>query len=412
MSESDTNYFVSCPRGASSYLLNELTAIGGLSKLTAHPQGVSFSGGRLDGARVCLHSRLASRVMLELAHFDATDAQALYEGAREVPWEDHMSSLGTFAVHGAGTNANLRHTGFMALKVKDAIVDRLRAKVGRRPDVARENPDIQVVVHVQDDQATLSLDVGGGPLHRRGWRSDGREAPLKETLAALLLVASGWDGTHPLLDPLCGSGTILIEAAEMALHLAPGRRLTFGCERWPTLTRPERKQIIEWRREANARARFRIPPIDGSDKDIYAVAAAKQNVLKAGLTDVIRLKRMEAKQARFSLGDSWVVTNPPYGERLEDADKLPAFYAALGLAWRDIGDGTLAVFCAHPGFRKAFGLKPASQVELFNGSLPARLFIYPVGRNHQRLTSAPELDDGPESAAAEVGAGDDFDDLD
>lgn len=409
MSESDTNYFVSCPRGASSFLLQELETIGGLNTLTAHPQGVSFSGGRLDGARVCLHSRLASRVMLELAHFRAPDSQALYDGARDIPWEDHMSSLGTFAVHGAGANANLRHTGFMALKVKDAIVDRLRAKVGRRPDVARENPDIQVVVHVADDEATISLDVGGGPLHRRGWRSDGREAPLKETLAALLLTASGWGGTRPLMDPLCGSGTILIEAAEMALHLAPGRRLTFGCERWPTLTRPERKQIIEWRREANARARFRIPPIDGSDKDIYAVAAAKQNVLKAGLTDVIRLKRMEAKQARFPLSDSWLVTNPPYGERLEDADKLPAFYAALGLAWRDIGDGTLAIFCAHPGFRKAFGLKPASQTEFFNGSLPARLFIYPVGKNHQRVAPLPEAGDETEAVQS---LRDDYDDED
>ena len=390
MSESDTNYFVSCPRGAASFLLKELTTIGGFNNLTAHAQGVSFSGGRLDGARVCLYSRLASRVMLELARFQAPDAQALYEGAREVPWEDHMSSLGTFAVHGAGTNANLRHTGFMALKVKDAIVDRLRAKVGRRPDVAREDPDIQVVVHVQDDEATLSLDVGGGPLHRRGWRCDGREAPLKENLAALILTASGWNGERPFIDPLCGSGTLLIEAAEMALHLAPGRRLNFGCERWPTLARPERKQIQDWRREANARARFRIPPIDGCDKDIHAVAAAKQNVLKAGLTDVIRLRRAEAKQARFAHSDSWLVTNPPYGERLEDADKLPAFYAALGLAWRDIGDGTLAIFCGHPGFRKSFGLKPAVQNEFYNGAIPARLFIYPVGKNHQRVAPMAE----------------------
>ncbi|RJO65524.1 MAG: RNA methyltransferase [Myxococcales bacterium] len=377
--EPRVEYFATCPSGAEAILADEFVRLG-FQAVEARRMGVCFTGGETDGWRACFWSRVASRVLLPLGEFAARDAGELYAGAMGIPWEDHLSSLNTFAVEGVGQSDALRHSGFLALKVKDAIADRMRKAVGRRPNVDKENPDVNVFVRLAEDRALVALDLAGHGLHVRGWRQRRVEAPLKGNLASAILYASGYDGRTPLVDPMCGSGTFAIEAAEIALGLGPGRLATFGFERWPTLTRMKKRLVADLRQEA-AKGRPVEPPfIAAGDKDREAVAVAKANAERAGVTRAIRFGVKDARQAALPGRTGMLVTNPPYGERLNiPEEELLDLYAALGERWRGIGDGRLAVFCGHPQFRKAFGLKPASFVELYNGPIKARLYLYDIG---------------------------------
>ena len=362
-------------------MATELSALG-FTEVDEQRNGVFFSGDRMAGPRACLWSRLASRILLPLAEFRASDGDAVYRESLKVPWEDHISSLNTFAIHGIGTNQYLRHSGFLALKVKDALVDRIRRKVGRRPNVDKHKPQVRIVARLYDNRVTLSLDLSGVSLHKRGWRRGGGMAPLKESLAAAILHAARFDGEYGLIDPMCGSGTLLIEAAEMALGLASGRRLEFGFESWPAFPKPLKKEFERMRREALKADSIskEIGPLVGSDHDMDQVRLSEINIRQAGLESYIKVSCAPAVEAMIPTDGGLLVCNPPYGERLEQEDEeLLELYSEIGAAWRDAGNGMMALFCAHPGFRKAFALKPKKFFEMFNGPIATRLYLYDVG---------------------------------
>jgi 23S rRNA G2445 N2-methylase RlmL len=346
--------------------------------------GVRFEGPLEMGMSVCLHARVAVRVLMQLHEFEAADAQSLYAGARAVRWRDWLTTRSTLAVHGSVRDApNFTHSGFAALKVKDAVVDSLREALGARPDVDTKSPDVGIVLHLAGRQATLYLDLAGEPLHRRGYRVAMVEAPLKETLAAAVVALGGVRADQPFIDPMAGSGTLAIEHAMAARGLAPGLRRRFGFERWPTLTEELRGAWQRQRLAAEAAAeapRTPLPPIVCADLSPDALGVARRNASAAAVDDDItfELGDVAALDRRWDAGT--VCTNPPYGERLEpDAgDRLGALYRAMGRAFMRLAGWQVVVLSGNPLFSRALPWKPVVSHRLFNGALEVRLLRYEI----------------------------------
>ncbi|HEX3344142.1 MAG TPA: THUMP domain-containing protein, partial [Polyangiaceae bacterium] len=248
-------FFATAAKGTEPALRDELRELR-LRGVRADRGGVHFEGQLVDAARACLWSRVAVRILVEVAVFAAPDGEALYEGARAVPWATWMTPRTTLAVRATCRSSRLTHSQFVAQKTKDAVVDALRDRFGERPSVDRDDPDALLAVHLARDEATLYLDVGGSSLHERGWRAKAGAAPLRETLAAAVLRLSGWDRERPLVDPMCGAGTIAIEAAAWSRRVAPGlARARFGLERWASHDDAERRAMVALREEARAAKR-------------------------------------------------------------------------------------------------------------------------------------------------------------
>ncbi len=384
MSENQTKFFVSCPIGCEPYLTDELNALG-CDVVTPERNGVTFEGGPDQARQVCMWSRVASRVLQPIAEVQAGTADILYKECYKIAWEEYLSATSTFAIHGIGISQQIRHSGFLALKIKDAVADHMRRTIGRRPDVDKSDPDVRFVARLDGDRCLLLLDWSGISLHKRGYRLHATEAPMKENLAATLLMALGYDGGQPLYDPMCGSGTILIEAAEMAAGLAPGRRAAFGFERWPRWTRGEKNAFREWKADIAQRTSSKGAVIFGADCDSAAVRVAKEHVSWAGMEKSVRVEKRDI--SKFPDGfEGMILTNPPYGERLSpnDNETLLSLYSRMGDMWRDLPSAKIGVFCAHKEFKKSFHLKPQEQVRLFNGPLATVLYIYEVGRLYER----------------------------
>ncbi len=372
------NFFVTCAKGTEGALRRELVAlrIHGPRGATG---GVAFAGSFMDGMRVCLHSRIAMRVLMEVAAFAAADAEALYAGTRQVDWSDFLGRRLTLAVRAKiEDNPSLHHTGFAALKVKDAIVDSLRERNGRRPDVDTRHPDVSIVLHMRGPQARLFVDLAGEPLHRRGYRTAQVEAPLKETLAAAVLSLGGVATDRPFLDPMAGSGTLAIEHALRARNIAPGLHRPMSFERWCTA-----EQTRIWsalRRQGQESALARAPfPIVASDVDANAVAAARQNAHAAGVFSDIELRTADVSDLAPSEPSGTLCTNPPYGERLEP----PASSAAIEQCYRNMARafdglrGWRAVFLSgNPALVKAMGRRAIISHRLANGPLEVRLLVF------------------------------------
>jgi putative N6-adenine-specific DNA methylase len=262
----------------------------------------------------------------------------------------------------------------VAQKTKDAVVDALRDRFGARPSVAREDPDVLLAVHLAKDKATLYLDVGGASLHERGWRAHTREAPLRETLAAAVLRLSGWDRQRPLVDPMCGAGTIAIEAAAWARRMAPGlARERFGFERWASHDEATRRLVQGLREEARAAALREGPPVHASDVDARAVALTRQNAREAGVDVVVEQRDVRALVPLDPPG--FVVTNPPYGERLE-GDR--ALYEGLASATRRLHGHTVALLAGTPAIAHAMRREPDRWWALYNGPIECRLLVYSI----------------------------------
>ncbi|MBN2573547.1 MAG: RNA methyltransferase [Deltaproteobacteria bacterium] len=378
LNTSACSFFVTCAKGTEGALRRELAAlrIGGPRGATG---GVSFSGTLMDGMKVCLHSRVAMRVLLEIAAFAAPDADHLYAETREIDWTDFVGHGMTIAVS-ATTHANphLRHSGFAALKVKDALADRLRERTGRRPDVAPRNPDVSIVLHVRGQQARLFVDLAGEPLHRRGYRAAMVEAPLKESLAAAMLSLGAVAIDKPFLDPMAGSGTLAIEHAMAARGIAPGLHRRFGFERW---IGPEQRRIWDSLvKAARAGIRPNAPcPILARDKDKAAVAAARRNAEAAFVLADITFEVGDFTTLAPREPAGTLCTNPPYGERLEVGDAgtdVRRLYAGIARTL-DRMRGWRAVFLAgNPALAQALGRKPAVVHRLWNGPIEARLLVY------------------------------------
>lgn len=375
--------FATAPLGLETLLASELSAFGAAA-VRARRSGVAFQGTLELAYRVCLWSRLANRVLLKLATFPAATPEALYRGVQTVDWREHMTADGSLAVDFVAQRSAITHHLFGAQKVKDAIVDQFTERNGRRPDVRLLRPDVRVNLYLDRDEATLSLDLSGDSLHRRGYRLAGGGAPLKENLAAAVLIRAGWPeiarSGGALFDPMCGSGTLPIEGALLAGDIAPGlQRDHFGFLGWkqhdPSLWRRLRAEA-EARREAGLR---RLPPIVGHDIDRDAVRSAWQNIERAGLREHVHVERRSLEEAPAALPRGLVVANPPYGERLGEAEELKALYTALGSMLRQHFAGWRAsILTGDPELAFRLGIRAQRHYALFNGTIPCKLFNFDI----------------------------------
>lgn len=366
-------FFATAARGTERCLASEMTELG-LADVQACGGGARFTGEPVDAWRLCLWSRIAQRVQQPVAVFTAADVASLHAGARTVDWTRYLSASHTLAVSAFVQSAASTHSGFAALKVKDAIVDCLRDRLGARPDIARDDPDLHVFLHWVRDRATLYLDLAGTPLFRRGYRTEAGDAPLKETLAAAMLRLSGWDRRAALLDSLCGSGTLVIEAALWAGNIAPGLfRQRFGFERWLDFDASAAARMAELRGEARAAAHGQLPRLQGSDRDAGVVESARANARRAGLRLAFRVAELAALQADNA--PPWIVSNPPYDVRLEAA---PAFHRELGSVVSRLHGRHVCLLAGGPDLLKAVPLRPAAAYPLWNGDIECRCVLYEV----------------------------------
>jgi 23S rRNA G2445 N2-methylase RlmL len=368
-------FFATAAKGTEPALRDELRELH-LLHVRADRGGVHFEGELVDAARTCLWSRVAVRVLMQVASFDAPDADALYEGTRAVRWDAWMTPRSTVAVRATCRSSQLTHSQFVAQRTKDGIVDALRAEVGERPNVDRDDPDVLVATHLARDKATLYLDVGGSSLHERGWRKRSSEAPLRETLAAAVLRLSGWDRALPLVDPMCGAGTLAIEAAAWARRLAPGlSRERFGFERWADHGQAMRVGMRQLRGEARDAALREGPPVFASDIDPRAIEWTRENAELAGVTLVTETRDVRGLTPLDPPG--FVVTNPPYGERL-DADR--SLFSDMGRAFRAMRGHTVAILAGSPAIGRAMSREPEKWWILHNGPIECRLLVYSMRR--------------------------------
>ncbi|MBK8266130.1 MAG: bifunctional 23S rRNA (guanine(2069)-N(7))-methyltransferase RlmK/23S rRNA (guanine(2445)-N(2))-methyltransferase RlmL [Nannocystis sp.] len=378
--------FATAAAGLEDLLAVELTGLGA-AEVRSTRAGVSFVGDLEVAYRACLWSRLASRVLVRIGAASFTDEGGLYAAVRALPWEEHLDVDGSLAVDFVGGDESITHTHFGALRVKDAIVDRFVERCGRRPRVDRERPDLRIHVHLRAGEATISIDLAGESLHRRGYRGPGAAAPLKESLAAAILIRAGWPAVAaargPLIDPMCGSGTLLIEAAWMAGDRAPGLgRPYFGLLGWLGHDAPLWARLVEEARGRSAAGAALIPPILGFDQDPAAIKAARANIERAGLVGVCVASRSSLSDLSLPPGvegQGIVVTNPPYGERMGRDVDLPALYRTLGERLRASFVGwQAAVFTGDPELGKTMGLRASRRYSLFNGALPCKLLCFEV----------------------------------
>ena len=360
-------------------LADELRAFGapGVRESRA---GVHFGGTVEHAYRACLFSRLASRVLFVLTRLEITSSEELYAGARTIPWDQHLFLERTFAVDAVANGSPVRDGRYAALVVKDAIVDVMREKLGTRPDVSRQNPDLRINASLVGNRVVLSLDFAGESLHRRGWRTEAGPAPLKENLAYALVVRSGWtpETEGVLLDPLCGSGTILIEAAQAAAGIAPGiAREHFGFLAW------RGHEAAVWE-ALKKEARDRERSIDsvrflGYDQNPRVLAAAKENARRAGVASCVRFERRALADAPAERTVRVIVTNPPYGKRLGEPAELVRTYAELG-AFLKRSEVALkvAVLTAAPETLPQLRLRADRKFSMYNGAVPCVLATYSI----------------------------------
>ncbi|WP_415035560.1 THUMP domain-containing class I SAM-dependent RNA methyltransferase [Azonexus sp.] len=365
-------YFAICPRGLETLLQDELAALGAAELKTTHG-GVHFSGDWALCYRANLESRLATRVLWHLVTGPYTREDDIYRLAVRQLWPNHFSVANTFRVVTTAIKCPLKSLDFVTLRVKDAVCDRFREDLGERPNVDTRHADVSVHVFLSENTCTLYLDTSGLPLWQRGFRRASVDAPVKENLAAGILRLSGWQPGTPLIDPMCGSGTFLLEAVQIALDRAPGLDRHFAFER---LKKFDNESWLAIR--AAALARVKQPEslaISGSDQDERAVRAARRNLEEAGFSAWVRVEQADLLELAAPAQAGTLIANPPYGERLGEAEALAAFYPKLGSALKKRWAGwNCFFFTADLRLPKLMGLKPSRKTPLYNGPLECRLF--------------------------------------
>jgi len=385
--ERNFTFFAVAPKGVEPLTLTELEILG-IQGLKLSGTGVFFRGDLETGYRACLWLRTANRVLLRLAQFRAETPEALYEGVRQVRWIDHMDPEGSLAVDFHASHSRIHHTRFGAQKTKDAVVDQFREEYGKRPSVDLARPQVRINIYLQKDEATVSLDLSGESLHRRGYRGEGGPAPLKENLAAAILLRAGWPDIAGrgggLMDPMTGSGTLPIEAAWMAGDVAPGLlREDPGFLRWKG-HRPGRwEALLEEARQRRSAGIEKLPPMVGYDRDPIAIRSAAVHVERAGLRGAVHVEKRDmtdlvphpAMKGRPGL----VVLNPPYGERLGDVAELRSLYATIGNRLRTHFCGwRVSLFTGNPELGKEMGLRAEKKYILYNGPLLCHLLNFQI----------------------------------
>ncbi|KQP12216.1 class I SAM-dependent RNA methyltransferase [Pseudorhodoferax sp. Leaf267] len=380
--------FLPCAAGVEDFLAEEAHALTGLQgeDLRVLRGGVLMRASWRDAQLLNLHSRLAQRVLIELSHTQYRNEQNLYDAASNVAWEIWFTPKQSFKVEVTAQHSPLTSLNFAALKVKDAIADRFRAKRGERPDVDTRWPDVRIYVHLTTEHATLYIDTSGEPLFKRGWREDKGDAPLKETLAAAMLAASGWDASTPLYDPCCGSGTIAIEAAQIACGIAAGSRRRFAFEKMLPF------QPHVWaglKEQAQAAEHAPTTEVFGSDVAHRMVDFAERNAERAGVAAVTQFRGGDALQRMPPVASGVMLLNPPYGERIEVAgvagrreaaqtdDGAADFFPRLATHWKKHYAGWTAWMLTPdlklPGKMR---LKESRRVPMWNGPIECRLFRF------------------------------------
>ena len=370
----DEAFFAPCPRGLAPALAEELSALGA-AHAEAAEAGVAFNGPFELAYAANLRSRIASRILWRVAQYPYASEDDVYEGAKRVRWRELFSSERTFKIETNAHRSPVRSLDFVTLRVKDAVADHFREATGRRPSVATRDPDVRIHAFLDAATCTLYLDTSGDPLFKRGRREHVGEAPLKKNLAAGILRLAGWRPGTPLLDPMCGAGTFLSEAADMSLGRAPGRDRDFGFRRLA------RFDALAWEREHASAAREERPvaalPIFGSDLFGRSVEQARRNLREAGLEAAVSLKQANLLELSAPAGHGMLVTNPPYGVRLGDVERLAAFYPQLGdLLKRKFAGWTAFIFSGDPELARLIRLHPSRKTVLFNGALECRLYEY------------------------------------
>ena len=395
------HFFATTAKGLEGLLEQELQQLD-ITETRQTVAGVHFKATLPLAYAACLWLRTANRVLLKLTEQQVYEADGVYQAAMQIQWPDHFTAEQTFRIDFHGTNRSIQHSHFGALKIKDAVVDQFREQFGQRPSVDKQ-PDIIIHAYLSRTTLVISLDFSGDSLHRRGYRTDSGAAPLKENLAAGILMRSGWwlacqSSTALFFDPLCGSGTLLIEAALMALDIAPGlmpdliqgdtltEKRRFGFHQWASFDPAVFAPIYQaaWQR-SHARPRQKL--IYGQDHGFKVLEAARANIERAGLHEVIQVEQRSVEDFKapedWLKQSGWLVTNPPYGERLmSEPDQLIALYQALGQAMKQLTHWHAAVFTGASEFGRFLGLRSTKQYKLFNGAIPCKLLLFVIEPDH------------------------------
>ena len=386
------NFFSPCPRGLEPLLASELAALGAEAPKVV-PGGVLFSGDWAVCYRANLESRIATRVLWQISAGRYRSEEDIYRIAYAPTWARWFTADQTMRVFVTAQKSPLRSLEFVTLRIKDAVCDHFRTVAGKRPSIDTQSPDIRIHAFLNQDTVTLYLDTSGDPLYRRGFKPAAVEAPLKENLAAGILMLTGWDpATEPLCDPMCGSGTFLIEAAQIALDVAPGLGRHFAFER---LRNFERETWAPIRRAAEERRQPPRPlPIYGADILESQQRKAFVNLRSAGLEECVEVLRADLLDLDAPADYGVLVANPPYGVRLSDTSELQAFYPKLGDALKNHWAGwNCYFFSGDPGLPKGVRLKASKRTPLFNGALECRLYEYCMVSGSARKPKPGELDD-------------------
>jgi putative N6-adenine-specific DNA methylase len=367
-------YFAICPRGLEELLADELGAVGATELRSTHG-GVHFSGDWSVCYRANLESRLATRILWHIVKGPYASEEDIYRLAVRQLWPNHFPVTRTMRVVTTAIRCPLKSLDFITLRVKDAVCDRFREDRGERPNIQTRNPDVSVHVFLSESECTLYLDTSGPPLWQRGLRKESVDAPLKENLAAGILKLTGWQPGMPLVDPMCGSGTFLLEAVQIALDRAPGLDRGFAFELLSAF------EAINWatiRSAAEARRKPAAPlAIRGYDNDDRALRATRRNLQEAGFSGVVAVDRADLLEIEPPPGPGILVANPPYGERIGEQEELAAFYPQLGSALKKHWAGwNCFFFTADQRLPKLVGLKPSRRTPLFNGPLECRLYEF------------------------------------
>ena len=402
-------FFITCSKGIESLLEAELRGFG-ITQIKPSVAGVFCSATLESAYRIIVFSRLCNRVILLLAEGPVVSADDLYASAQVVDWRDHLPAGQTLSISASGGTEQLIHTQFIAQKIKDAIVDQFRAHGLPRPDVNRDAPDLLIHAVIKKDRLSLGIDLAGASLHRRNYRTEQGEAPLKETLAAALLMRARWprtDVSGPILcDPMCGSGTLLIEGLLMALDVAPGLVRDSALTPWPHHDQAAMARVLTQARERKAAGAAWQGKAWGSDSDERAIAIAQRNARRAGLDSLIEFRVSRIQDLHLPAAPTLVICNPPYAERLGEQTEVEMLYQDLGAFLRREAQGAeAAIFTARPEWGKLLGIHSHKQYALFNGALPAKLLLLRVDaesiyQKHARVqpTDAPAAEETPDAA--------------
>ncbi len=376
------HFTATCGSGMENLVGEEISSFGA-REIETMSGAVSWYADTLESAyRMCLWSRFASRIFITLARFEVSSPEDLYRGAEKVAWEEHFSNDSSFAVYCTLTRSTLNNSHYASLKIKDAVADRFRQHTGKRPDIDLKAPDIRINLHIEGNRATVSIDLAGESLHRRGYRSEGGTAPLKETLAAAIAHLSGVRKDMPgdicLMDPMCGSGTLLIEAALISKDVAPGLlRSRFGFMSWHKHKANMWNALVQ---EAVSRedrsAERQWPVIIGYDADPQAVAIARKNVINAGFKDKIVIKQRYLANISPPLSRGLILTNPPYGKRMSEKKPVMYLYHCLGRIFNSFfADWHMGLFTSNPDLADIPGMLWQRRYRLYNGPIKCKLLV-------------------------------------